>query len=120
MSRTRVRYRPEERQAKLDAAHERLCEAIESLVSSEDWLGYLRVMSRFHAYSPTNALLIACQRPDATLVAGYRKWPEFGRHVKKGAKAIQIFAPVTRKVPVEGEASEPSESGEPGAVRRLV
>jgi hypothetical protein len=52
MTRTRIRYTSEQRQAKLDAAHERLVEALESLVSSDDWLGYLKAMSRFHSSQP--------------------------------------------------------------------
>jgi hypothetical protein len=61
--------------------------------------------------------LIECQRPDATLVAGYRKRPELGRHVVKGAKAIQIFAPVTRKLT---DKSDTAEASEPASVRRIV
>jgi hypothetical protein len=42
-------------------------------------------------------MLIASQRPDATRVAGYQKWREFGRFVKKGAKGIFILAPILAK-----------------------
>ena len=51
-------------------------------------------MSRFHRYSVNNTMLIFQQRPDATLVAGFRKWQnQFGRHVKKGEHGITIIAP---------------------------
>ena len=56
---------------------------------------YLRTMARFHNYSFGNILQIARQRPTATRVAGYGKWKEFGRFVKRGEKGIQILAPVT-------------------------
>jgi hypothetical protein len=112
MSRTRLN--PEERQAKLDAAHQQLVVAVEALTSSADWVRYLKVMSRFHNYSATNCLMIAFQRPDATQVAGYRTWTTFGRQVKKGAKGIAIWAPVTRKV--EQADGEP----ELTAVRRCI
>src|SRR5271166_1779807 len=101
---SRVRLSPEERQAKLDAAHQRLVEAVGELRSSEDWLRYLAFMRRFHNYSASNCLMILSQRPDATRVAGFHTWKSLGRSVKKGAKGIAIFAPVTRKFTVDGEA----------------
>ena len=55
---------------------------------------WLKVVARFHRYSFRNALLIAKQRPEATRVAGFRRWPSFGRHVRKGEKGIAIFAPM--------------------------
>ena len=42
-------------------------------------------------------MLIALQRPEATHVAGYNKWKELGRQVKKGEKGIAILAPCTYK-----------------------
>jgi hypothetical protein len=56
---------------------------------------YLRTMARFHNYSFGNILQIARQRPTATRVAGFGKWKELGRFVKRGEKGIQILAPVT-------------------------
>ena len=56
-------------------------------------------MSKFHNYSFNNTLLIAMQKPDASLVAGYNKWKdEFERHVKRGERAIKILAPAPYKV----------------------
>ena len=73
---------------------DRLQAGLEELFSSEKYTEYLRVMSQFHHYSFNNTLLIALQRPDATLVAGYRAWEtKFNRHVMKGEKGIQIIAP---------------------------
>ena len=54
-------------------------------------------MSKFHRYSFNNTLLIAMQRPDATLVTGYRNWQTMGRQVKKGEKGITILAPAPIK-----------------------
>jgi antirestriction protein ArdC len=113
MSRTRLN--PEERQAKLDAAHQQLLVAVEALTTSEDWRRYLGVVNRFHTYSATNCLMIAFQRPKATRVAGYRTWTTFGRQVRKGSKGIAIWAPVTRKVET-AEGGEP----DPDALRRCV
>jgi hypothetical protein len=61
---------------------------------SEALTAYLNAMARFHNYSFGNILSIAHYRPDATHVAGIRKWNEFGRYVKKGQKGIPIMAPM--------------------------
>jgi antirestriction protein ArdC len=112
---SRTRSTPEERQAKLDAAHQQLADAVAALTSSDDWCRYLEVMSRFHTYSATNCLMIAMQRPEATRVAGFRAWTTFGRQVRKGSKGIAIWAPVIRKLDTE-EGAEP----DPNGIRRCV
>ena len=61
---------------------------------SDALTAYLTAMSRFHRYSLGNVLEIARQRPDASNVAGFWKWKEFGRSVKKGEKGIRILAPI--------------------------
>ena len=63
------------------------------LFESEKYKAYLSTMSKFHNYSFNNTLLIAMQKPEATLVAGYKAWQKnFERHVNKGEKAIRILA----------------------------
>jgi antirestriction protein ArdC len=42
-------------------------------------------------------MLIAMQRPDATAVAGFRRWQELGRQVRKGEHGIRILAPMLVK-----------------------
>ena len=65
-------------------------------------------MSRFHRYSVNNTMLIFQQRPDATLVAGFRKWQnQFGRHVKKGEHGITIIAPTPYKKKIEAQKLDP-------------
>ena len=65
-------------------------------------------MSKFHDYSLNNTLLIAFQKPDATLVAGYTAWQkQFGRQVQKGEKAIKILAPAPYKEKVEMDKIDP-------------
>ena len=64
---------------------DKLEEGLKELFESEKYKSYLSTMSKFHNYSFNNTLLIALQRPDATLVAGYQAWQKnFNRHVKKG------------------------------------
>ena len=67
---------------------------IKSLVSSDAYKTYLKVMARFHSYSFGNCVLIMMQCPTATRVAGYRAWQQkFHRQVRKNSKAIRIIAP---------------------------
>lgn len=87
---------------------DRLQAGLEELFQSEKYAEYLRVMSQFHHYSFNNTLLIALQRPDATLVAGYRAWEKkFNRHVMKGEKGIQIIAPAPIREKQEQEKIDP-------------
>ena len=65
-------------------------------------------MSKFHNYSFNNTLLIAMQKPEATLVAGYKAWQkDFERHVNKGEKAIRILAPAPYKLKEERDKLDP-------------
>ena len=77
----------------IDEITKKLEEGVKALFDSEKYMNYLKVMSKFHNYSFNNTLLIAMQRPEATLVAGYKAWQKnFERHVNKGEKAICILA----------------------------
>src|SRR6266851_2600157 len=66
---------------------------IEGILTSDGFTAYLRTMARFPTYSVNNTLLILAQRPDATQVAGYRRWQELGRQVMKGETGIKILVP---------------------------
>ena len=79
-----------------ESAIQKLADALER-GESADLKRYLETMARFHTYSFYNCMLIASQRPDATYVAGFHKWHDFGRYVKKGEKGIAILAPIVRK-----------------------
>lgn len=100
------------RDEKMKEITDRLQAGLEELFNSEKYSEYLRVMSQFHHYSFNNTLLIAMQKPDATLVAGYHAWEKkFNRHVMKGEKGIQIIAPAPFKEKQEQEKVDP-ETGE--------
>jgi len=75
------------------ALHAELTQALGQLTTSEQWRRALDVAAKFHHYSWGNCMLIAMQRPDASRVAGYRKWQELGRQVRKGERGIYILAP---------------------------
>jgi antirestriction protein ArdC len=84
---------------------------------SEQLLEYLAFQARFHQYSFSNCLLIALQKSDATFVAGFQRWRQLGRFVKKGEKGILILAPlVRRQKSAESTSAEASENGRPRAV----
>lgn len=72
-------------------------DGIANLMNSEQYMKFLKTMSIFHGYSLNNTILIMLQRPDASLVAGYKKWQSIGRQVKKGEKSITILCPCSTK-----------------------
>ena len=87
---------------------DRLEQGIKELFESERFKEYLRTMSKFYNYSFNNTLLIAMQKPEATLIAGYTAWQRnFDRHVMKGEKGIRILAPAPYKAKVEKEKIDP-------------
>jgi hypothetical protein len=76
----------------------RLEQGVRELFESDKYAEYLKTMSRFHAYSTRNTLLIHLQDPTARRVAGYTSWKtNFNRQVKKGERGIKIFAPIANK-----------------------
>ena len=93
---------------KLKEITDRLEQGITELFESERYREYLRVMSKFHNYSINNTLLIAMQKPDASLVAGFSAWKNnFGLNVMKGQKGIKIIAPSPYKVKQEMKKIDP-------------
>ena len=88
---------------------DQLEDGIAQLFESDQYRQWLTTMSRFHDYSLNNTILIAMQKPDATLVAGYTSWQKnFGRQVQQGEKAIRILAPTPYKQRVEVDRTDPN------------
>lgn len=94
------------RDAKLDALHEQLTDAVGQLVSGEDWRRAIEFAAKFRSRSFSNGLLIARQHfaafeagrvpaPEPSYVAGYKQWQALGRQVMKGQPGYMILAPVT-------------------------
>ena len=87
---------------------DKLEQGIRDFFSGDKYQDYLRTMSRFHHYSLNNTILIAMQKPEATLVAGYNRWQDqFQRNVLKGEKGIRIIAPAPVKTKKEVEKLDP-------------
>lgn len=80
------------------SAYQKLIEGIEYIVSSGKYADFLNFMKGFHHYSFRNQILIFCQSPNATRVAGYCKWRELGRGVKSNPNKIFILRPMPYKV----------------------
>ena len=98
----------ENQKDRLKEITDRLEQGILEVFESEKYKEYLRVMSRFHHYSFNNTMLIALQKPDASLIAGFSAWKNsHGRTVKKGEKGIRIIAPAPFKVRQEIEKLDP-------------
>lgn len=93
---------------KVQELTDKLERGLTELFNSDSYKSYLSTMSKFHNYSFNNTLLIAMQKPEASMVAGYNAWQKnFGRHVNKGEKAIRILAPVPYKIKEEREKVDP-------------
>ena len=89
--------RAEYKAAKREESRELIESAARELLTSEGWQRFAEVRGSFHRYSFGNCMLIAMQRPDATRVAGFHKWQDLGRQVRKGEHGIRILAPHTYK-----------------------
>jgi len=105
-----------DRDAKLDALHQQLTSAVETLVTGEDWRRAIEFAARFRSRSFNNTLLIWAQHaaaheagrvpdPYPTHVAGFQQWKALDRSVDKGQAGYQILAPVTARVAVTDDGS---------------
>ena len=108
----RERETPTEIQEKLKEVNEIVKTGFENLVGemkqghTENYLEYLAFISRFHKHSHFNQMLIFSQKPDATLVAGYKTWQEMGHQVRAGEKGVKIMAPIFIKNVQENELGQ--------------
>ncbi len=64
-------------------------------------------LANFHSYSFYNQIILCFA--GCSQVAGYKKWKELGRTVKKGQEAVWILAPWLKKVEVETDGEEKKE-----------
>lgn len=78
---------------KIEGLQKELQDQVANLHNDEQWSNYLNSVTKFHRYSFNNQMLISMQKKDSTRVAGFNKWKEMGRNVKRGEKALTILAP---------------------------
>jgi N-terminal domain of anti-restriction factor ArdC len=91
--RQRGRLSDAEREQRRAADREFVQQAVDALRSSAGWQRWLQSRRHFHTYSLRNQLLIAVQCPHATHVAGFKAWLLLGYCVRKGERALRIWAP---------------------------
>lgn len=110
------------RRAMVEALHQQLAQRIGQLDSREEWQRWLTFAASFHRYSFSNTVLIWAQKPDASLVGGYRSWLAKGRQVRRGETAIRILGPVTRRLPQLDAHGDPvrDAAGQPVLRTQLV
>ena len=97
----------------LARAHQQLREAVAALAETGGWRQLLTLAARLPRYSANNLLLIGAQRPEASLVAGYHRWRQLGRQVRRGERGIAILAPLVARVPAADQPGPAQEGPEP-------
>lgn len=102
-SKIRTQKTAEQRRNEANALHETIAQQVELLRETDAWQRFLNFSQAFHTYSLNNVLLILSQMPNATSVAGFRKWQQLGRQVRKGSKSIKIFGFRERKAKTNEE-----------------
>jgi hypothetical protein len=109
----------QERAARREADRQRIAHAARALLSSDGWQRWVAVRARngLSRYSFSNQLLIALTKPEATYVAGFKAWLDLGYCVRKGERAIRIFAPLKVK---ERDSDTGEETGKTIVRFRLV
>jgi hypothetical protein len=119
MSRSAARLSEADREQRRARERERLKHAVEQLLSSEGWQQWVRARARngLARYSVSNLCLILLAKPEASFVAGFKAWLELGYCVRKGERAIRIFAPMTLK---NRDALTGDDSGEQRVLFRAV
>ena len=99
--------RREEQEEQIKALTDQLEKGIKEVFTSEKYKAYLSTMEKFHSYSFNNSILIYVQKPNPSMVAGFKTWQSLERQVKKGERGIRIFAPRPYKVIRDVEAVDP-------------
>lgn len=111
----------DERKQEMAELMEKLEAGVKSVFNGEEYANYLKTMSKFRNYSLNNQILIWCQCPHATAVAGFNDWKrKFDRNVKKGERGIRIFAPMPIKVKEEESEDENGVSHHSGDTEKLI
>ncbi|PSK89946.1 hypothetical protein CLV63_12450 [Murinocardiopsis flavida] len=104
---------PEQRQERLKAAHDRLSDAVDGLLTSDGWRAMITARSWLRRYSLNNVMMIISQRPNASDVRSFSQWKDTGRHVRRGETGIRIFAPCRYKARDDDGNTETDDTGQP-------
>lgn len=89
----------EDRKEEMNNILRQLENGVRDVFTSENYIRYLQVYSRFYNYSINNIILILQQFPAASHVASFKDWNKnFNRTVKKGERGIKILVPTPKKI----------------------
>jgi hypothetical protein len=69
--------------------YERLAAGVQAILDDENVKEFLRVSRMFKGYTFANTVMIYCQKPTASKVAGLGTWNRLGRKIKKGEKGMR-------------------------------
>jgi antirestriction protein ArdC len=99
---------------KLEQLVEVLKEGVKNFsYTPEEFKAILEMKALMPSYSFRNLMVAKAQLPTASYIAPLKRWNELGRKVKKGEKAIRIFAPrfvrVEQNNQIEEEINEQEE-----------
>jgi len=102
---------PDDRNARLSAAHAELASAVEAIASSDDWRAFLVFARKLHSYSARNKMWLFQQAmmrgwDDLDHVVGFHTWLSLNRHVRKGELSLKVLAPCSVKVRDEESGQE--------------
>ena len=88
-------------------------EEIKDYFNSDQYKNYLEAISKLPSYSANNVMLLLSQNSEVSMVASFKKWQsDFERSVKKGQKALWIFAPYEFKLRDNNGQYKVNENGE--------
>lgn len=100
----KTRKTANQRREQAEALQQQITEQVEALRDSGEWQQFLDFARNLHSYSLNNLLLILSQNRNASAVAGFRKWKELNRQVRKGEKSLKIFGYGEKKMTADEEA----------------
>ena len=87
-----------EREQKVKELGDKIIAGVNQIKTTKEWAEMLSFHKGFWNYSFTNRILIYLQTKGmATQVASFKLWQKKGYPVKKGEKAIRVFAPLRKK-----------------------
>jgi len=91
-------YTSSDLKARITERIQELAQATDVARVSQEMQRYLNMCASFHQYSLCNVWLILMSQPNASYVAGFKKWQSMGRFVRKGEHGIPILAPIISTV----------------------
>lgn len=109
---------PEQQAEQMQALYAQLDAQVAALATPAGWAAYLAAAVTLPRGGVDACLLIAAQRPGATVVASYDAWQAAGRQVRRGEKAIVTLASRTMAVRPTRDQGDKDVGREVGPIER--